>query len=558
MKLSARCIRVAILAFWAVMAAWFVRFEAFPGYFLRVMPGYRSLLSEGLVAMDSWMKITFNDAHIGYAHTWMETNEKEPAARYLLASETSLDMKILGQMHSVLATGQASLDMLHHLQRFSFRVTSGAYTVRILARRTHGDTFSVYVTSPNGRRRVAVTIPDDVVLYSPLTQMSLKKLKPGQEIRIRTINPISLSVASVRVRALREESLQLAGRQRPTTLLSMTYEGVEVLSWIDAEGQILRQEAPAGWLLEACAPEEALASAADIRKQKDLLAAMAVPSEGDIPHPRQCSRMHIRLSGVPLDEATLTSERQSVTGRSEAGIELHVTRPALPPDGLPLAGIPDGYGEFLAASAFVQADDPAIARRARRIVGSRSDSLAAALAIFDWVHTHVRKTPSVSLPSAVDVLRQLEGDCNEHTYLFVALARAAGIPAQIKVGLVYLDGAFYYHAWPAVFVGRWHEMDPTLGQPAVDATHIALVHGEFDEQLKLMKLFGRLKIRVLSSSANQPAESKATAPESRVEGRRSKVTDPASSAPDLRTAASDLRPVTFDLRPPPFNLRGAP
>ncbi len=74
-----------------------------------------------------------------------------------------------------------------------------------------------------------------------------------------------------------------------------------------------------------------------------------------------------------------------------------------------------------------------------------------------------------SLPSAAEVLRTRVGDCNEHTALFVALARAAGLPARIAVGLVYLRGGFYYHAWPEVYVeergrGLWLPVDPTLNQ----------------------------------------------------------------------------------------------
>ena len=89
------------------------------------------------------------------------------------------------------------------------------------------------------------------------------------------------------------------------------------------------------------------------------------------------------------------------------------------------------------------------------------------------------------------------GDCNEHTYLFVGLARAAGIPARIHVGLAYNEGMFYYHAWPAVHVGEWVEMDPTFGQDCADATHITLLTGELASQMQLGRLLGRLKITVL-------------------------------------------------------------
>ncbi len=69
-----------------------------------------------------------------------------------------------------------------------------------------------------------------------------------------------------------------------------------------------------------------------------------------------------------------------------------------------------------------------------------------------YVNALLDKKPTVSLPSAREVLRTKVGDCNEHTALYVAMARALGIPARIAVGLVYIHGAFYYHAWPEVYL----------------------------------------------------------------------------------------------------------
>ena len=71
-----------------------------------------------------------------------------------------------------------------------------------------------------------------------------------------------------------------------------------------------------------------------------------------------------------------------------------------------------------------------------------------------YVNGLLEKKPTVSLPSAREVLRTKVGDCNEHTALYVAMARAAGIPARVAVGLVYVRGAFYYHAWPEVYLNE--------------------------------------------------------------------------------------------------------
>ena len=86
------------------------------------------------------------------------------------------------------------------------------------------------------------------------------------------------------------------------------------------------------------------------------------------------------------------------------------------------------------------------------------------------------------------------------------MARAAGIPARIAVGLVYVrgaQGAFYYHAWPEVYLdegagrGLWLPVDPTLNQFPADGTHLRLVRGGLDQQAAILPLIGRLRMTVL-------------------------------------------------------------
>ena len=113
------------------------------------------------------------------------------------------------------------------------------------------------------------------------------------------------------------------------------------------------------------------------------------------------------------------------------------------------------------------------------------------------------KKPTVSLPSAREVLRTKVGDCNEHTALYVAMARAVGIPARIAVGLAYSRGAFYYHAWPEVYIdegrgrGLWLPVDPTFNQFPADATHVRMTRGGLDRQAAILPLIGHLKMNII-------------------------------------------------------------
>ncbi len=493
--------RLAIVLFWALATCWLIKEEAFPTLFARSILKYRDLVSDDMVMMDAWMKITLKGHPIGYSHTRVDVDEDHPVEHYKLNNETMLHLMIMGERLIVSTCTSASLDIMQTLQTFTLELNSGQDRTRIHARRRSGSTFDLKIKGKSSTRRMKIDIPDDVVFYSPMTEMSLKKLKPGQTMRIRTIEPASLSPVNILVEAIGKEMLLIKGREIETMKMSVRYAGMDLSSWIDPNtGRAVRQETPLGWIMEACSAEEAIDSMKGTgAAPHDLLTATAVPCHGIIDRPRTCEEIRVKLVGASFTPTELQTDRQEQTQESEATL-LAIRKSTLPAQGLPLDTAPDNMTNFLAATAFVQSDHPRIIAQSKKITAESNDSLDAALAIFDWVYKKVEKKPTVSLPSAVDVLSQMEGDCNEHTYLFAALSRASNIPAKIMVGIVYKDGSFYYHAWPAVYVGRWVEMDPTWGQQLADATHISLLEGEIASQLKLLKVFGKLNIEILSET----------------------------------------------------------
>ena len=154
---------------------------------------------------------------------------------------------------------------------------------------------------------------------------------------------------------------------------------------------------------------------------------------------------------------------------------------------------------FLDAEPLLEVRSPKIVLLARALRGSDTDPRVVAERINRWVYDSLKKTYSIGVPSAVATLEARQGDCNEHTQLAVALLRAAGIPARVAAGLAYVDGKFYYHAWPEIWLERWVAIDPTFGQFPADAAHLRLTVGGLGRQAELLRLMGPLKIDVLSS-----------------------------------------------------------
>jgi transglutaminase-like putative cysteine protease len=99
--------------------------------------------------------------------------------------------------------------------------------------------------------------------------------------------------------------------------------------------------------------------------------------------------------------------------------------------------------------------------------------------------------------NALEALHTGRGDCTEFSVLFVALARAAHIPARVAVGVAYWPPGegFGWHAWAEIYAnGRWLSVDPTWGQPISDVTHLKFAEGGPQEQARVVMLLGRLNI----------------------------------------------------------------
>ncbi len=290
----------------------------------------------------------------------------------------------------------------------------------------------------------------------------------------------------------------------PAFRVDMEYQGLRTTSWITDTGDVVKEESPLGLVSVRETAERARGLAVPTRVQSDLLRLAAVVPvmapqlpRRRIDEPRDVKWLRVRLEGARLPEGDLDGVGQVADG---AVIELHdrQTLEAGPAD-------PDA-SRYLSPEPLIESDDPAILAEARQAVAGVEGTRARAERLTRYVNGLLDKKPTVSLPSAREVLRTKVGDCNEHTALYVAMARAIGIPARIAVGLTYVrgvQGAFYYHAWPEVYLdegdgrGLWLPVDPTFNQFPADTTHLRLARGGLDKQAVIVPLIGRLQMTIL-------------------------------------------------------------
>jgi transglutaminase-like putative cysteine protease len=209
---------------------------------------------------------------------------------------------------------------------------------------------------------------------------------------------------------------------------------------------------------------------------------------------KHVAALRVRLSGVSLAGFNLNSSRQRFSGDT-------LIVAAYPESALVASmQLPYRYRDLSASRAepMIESDNRQIVKLAQRIRAGSRDPRVVAQRINDWVHDSIAARVTFGMPSALHVLKSRRGDCDEHAQLYVALARAIGIPARVAGGLAYVDGKFFYHAWPEVLLKDWVAVDPTFGQFPADAAHLRFVNGGVARHTELLRLMDNLKIDIVS------------------------------------------------------------
>jgi transglutaminase-like putative cysteine protease len=209
--------------------------------------------------------------------------------------------------------------------------------------------------------------------------------------------------------------------------------------------------------------------------------------------PGKLKAVTYRICGV--ERGLLEGPNQAVTPDGPDCVKVLIGRAAGEPEALD----DKERAEWLASDNRVSVEDPAIRKAARAAAGGERPD-PDPVRLMRWVHDHVRYTLDFNPFNALEVLRERKGDCSEYALLFVALARALGLPAREVSGLVLAQSSptgFGYHAWAEVYAGgRWLPVDPTWDEAPVNPTHIRF---NLDGPYRILSIFGRISIDVLEA-----------------------------------------------------------
>ena len=463
-----------------------VRLDVFPNFARQPQgktPGAASVSREE----DQWMAIFQGQNRIGYAHRKLTASGRG----YRFNEAVLMRINTMGVVQDIRlrTTGEMNPDMT--LSAFRFDLQSSLFRFTAYGEVRDGQAM-VHYGPPGEERKIEIALRNAPRLSGNLFD-SLRggTLAAGQETTIHVFDPASLAERPVRVTGLGDETIVIMGRPQKARKVAVDFMGGRQYAWLGEDGGVLREQGLLGMTLERVAKEEAL-DGVELAAGADLTEAASIRSNAVIDNPNALKRLTVRLANVNPEQLLLSGGRQQY----RSGL-LTIEREAPPPAAATGGLLSFENGQYLRATPLVQSDHPDIRRQAAKIVSPDDSDAVKAEKLVAWVHRNVEKKPVLSVPNALETLANRVGDCNEHAVLLAALARAAGIPAQIEAGLVYLKGRFFYHAWNALYVGNWVTADAVTGAMPADVTHIRLVRGEADRQMDLMGVIGRLQMEIV-------------------------------------------------------------
>jgi hypothetical protein len=439
-------------------------------------------------ANDRWMGVYISGRKVGYTHQRLTPEN----GGFRFTEESLLRIKVLDSDQTVRSEVKGTVAGDWSLRSFSVSLRSGVGVLEATGEVADGH---LDVSLLTAGERTQQRLPTDGPLYVAAVareRLVQAGLAPGRELTVSVFDPSSmqnhpLHMTVAAAPAAADASVRWRVREQ--------FRNLETTVWLDGDGHVVREEGPMGFTAVRESAEQALTAGWDGNNHFDLIAAVAIPIDPPIPDARNLARFEARVAG--LGDMVLPSDaRQRLYGN-----KLIVERETA--TGGASYVLPYGGSEWraeLAATPFLQSDHPRVRETAAEILQGEVDARRAAERLRHWVFEHLRKVPTASLPNALQALAMGEGDCNEHAVLYAALARAAGLPARVVAGIVYIDGVFLYHAWNEVWLGEgWVSTDTTVDQMPVDATHVKLVEGGPEAHTAIVPLLGRLSIEVLNA-----------------------------------------------------------
>lgn len=455
-------------------------------FFVRTIDSHEAFALERAKRIE-YQSIYFKDKKIGY----VENNYLPQQDNTLrIQQQAVMRLNISGQTHPVDLNLDALVGADNTLISFDFTFSSPFY--KMSANGTvDNNVVSFQLDTGNSSIKDSVSLEGPPMLSTSRRGYLLnEEIEQGEKVKIPWFDPFSLTAKQSVIEYRGKEKVLISDRVYNLHRFTEVFSGARLNSWLDDEGNVIKEESPAGFVFIR-EPEFKAKSLSE--ESADLLASVSVKVIGEMFDLSDKTTARYRLTLPDEPKYELNSGRQHF---SDSILTVTKENLSFPPDEDNI--ICTGAKNELMASPYIQSTAPEIVEQSISLTQNAKSNLERSTALADWVFQYLEKRPVIGIPDALTTLKSKIGDCNEHASLFAALGRAAGIPTKIAVGVVYHKQAFYYHAWNEVCLdGNWISLDTTTNQMPADLSHLKFIEGELQEQIKIGALLNTLQIEPL-------------------------------------------------------------
>jgi len=450
---------------------------------------------------DEWLGYYYKRIKIGYLHELI----KEKGKHYEVSGDGTIRLQMGGGSEEAQVNYKTVLNKDLIIENFFYKLSSNGREI-IVTGVKRGRKLVVKIQNADLVTETSEDIPENIYSANSVRLYLLKRgFREKDNFQLRVFFEPLRKISVLKVDVIGKERIKMGGREIEAFKVRQSVEGLSSIGWYEPGGRIVREISFEGF--EARAETEKVAksfgdSSIDMEK---LISFLKVKTNKEIKDPEKVSRIKVCLKNISDKNIILENQRQRILRyesfkdgfEKSSQIILEVNKEDF--DVEDSAQIPiEKYNLYLQPTFFIQADNPAIKKIVMDILNGEKNAYKFSKKTVKWIMDNIERK-LVENFSALDTLKSREGECQSISYLYAAFLRAAKIPCRLVGGIVYskdLKG-FVHHAWCQAFLGEWIDIDPTFGQIPADATHIAFFYGELGEELKLLKLLGRLEVDLL-------------------------------------------------------------
>ena len=319
-----------------------------------------------------------------------------------------------------------------------------------------------------------------------------KGLAPNMPTNVSLLNYIGLSLDNVRV--VLEEIRPVKVGINVQSLYK--FRVGDSIIWSNEKGIIIKEKYPSGIMLYS--QVESFAKEYDDRVFFDYTSLPYFKSNRIISDTKALDLLRLKIKGFTLDPEIYKKSNivldNDILIIHKAGIkELQGTTYKLPYDKSDMI-------DYLSPDKWVLSDYKPLEDTGRIYARAhKNDPFLLTKYLNGYLNRLIKTQPMFGLSDSKKILKSLSGDYLEKTVMFATYARAGGLPTRLVGGLVYLNGYFYFHTWPEVWLDKWIPADPAFVQFPADVTHIPLKEGTLEDLVSIVDDLRNIKIEIMEA-----------------------------------------------------------